>query len=166
MTRSRIAFIHLLISVILFGSLYDIATQQEHWPFSDYPMFSNVHRESVLEWPRLYGVRTDGSELALLDHQYLAPLDQSRLPLGLRRIYREEGSGPRLQDAIADCLRRYERRRVAGKHDGPPLRALRLYLVSWNLEPYAANLDRPNSRQLIGQVTLALPTAYAAAEAR
>jgi hypothetical protein len=28
-----------LIAGVIGGSLYDIVTRQEHWPFSNYPMF-------------------------------------------------------------------------------------------------------------------------------
>ena len=31
--------------------------------------------------------------------------------------------------ALRDCLHRYESLRRAGRHDGPPIQALRLYLV-------------------------------------
>jgi hypothetical protein len=86
------------------GSAYDVATRQEHWPFSDYPMFSAIHRTTVLEWPRLFGVAADGSEVALVDYDYLWPLDQSRLPIGLRHIYRTERDLPRVHAALEDCL--------------------------------------------------------------
>ena len=47
---------------------------------------------------------------------------------------------------------RYEHRREAGLHDGPHLRTLRLYQVDWELEPYAANIDRPIDRELLVEV--------------
>ena len=156
MTRIRRLFAHVLIAGVILGSAYDIATRQEHWPFSDYPMFSAIHRATVLEWPRLFGVMADGSEIALVSHEYLWPLDQSRLPIGLRHIYGTERNATRLHAALEDCLERYERRRIAGHHDGPALRGIRLYVVAWDIEPYARNLDQPRSRQLIGEATLPL----------
>jgi hypothetical protein len=156
MTPKREVFVHLLIFTIIIGSAYDIATQQEHWPFSDYPMFSAIHRRTVLEWPRLFGVTSDGGEVALVDHEYLWPLDQSRLPIGLRQIYRSEGDGPRIRAALHDCLVRYEKRRVAGEHEGPPLQGIRLYMVAWDIQPYAQNLDEPKVRELIAEVKLEL----------
>ena len=156
MTRTRRMFAHVLITGVILGSAYDIATRQEHWPFSDYPMFSAIHRAAVLEWPRLFGVTADGSEIALVSHEYLWPLDQSRLPIGLRHIYATERNATRLHAALEDCLERYERRRIAGEHDGPALRGIRLYVVAWDIEPYARNLDQPRSRQLIGEASLPL----------
>ena len=144
----------MLILGVILGSAYDIVTRQEHWPFSDYPMFATVHRRTVLEWPRLFGVTIAGDEVALVDHDYLWPLDQSRLPIGLRQIYRSEGNSRRVHEALEDCLARYEQRRAAGAHDRPALRAIRLYLVAWDIEPYARNLDEPTSRHLIAEATL------------
>ena len=158
MTRKRQMFAHALIAGVILGSAYDIATRQEHWPFSDYPMFSAIHRATVLEWPRLFGVTADGSEIALVSHEYLWPLDQSRLPIGLRHIYAIERNPKRLHAALEDCLERYERRRIAGQHDGPALRGIRLYVVAWDIEPYARNIDQPRSRQLIGEASLFLDT--------
>ena len=155
MTRKRQTIAHILIFSVILGSAYDIVTKQEHWPFSDYPMFAAIHRRAVLEWPRLFGVTADGAEVALLDHDYLYPLDQSRLPIGLRQIYRSQGNAPRIHAALEDCLERYERRRIDGEHDGPPLRGIRLYIVSWDIQPYARNLDEPRSRQLIAEATRA-----------
>lgn len=107
---------------VIVGSSYDIATRQDHWPFSDYLMFSGIHRRTVLEWPRLFGVTAVGSEIALVSHD----LDRSRLPIGLRHLHATEQDQQRVHAALEDCLERYERRRIAGEHDGPPLRGIRL----------------------------------------
>jgi hypothetical protein len=117
-------------------------------------MFSDVHRESILRWPRLYGLTPDGREVPVVSYRQLWPLDQSRLPIGLRAIYKDQGAGARLSAALQDVLRRYEARRSGGGHDGPPLVALRLYVVSWPIEPFAANLDRPSERTLLAHTTL------------
>jgi hypothetical protein len=153
MSRARLLIAHLAISVVIGGSLYDIAMRTEHWPFSNYPMFAEIHREALLRWPRLYGVTRDGREVPIVSYRELWPLDQSRLPIGLRAIYSAEGASVRLHAALEDVLRRYEARR-AGGHGGPPLTALRLYLVSWPVEPFARNLDRPAERRLLADVSL------------
>lgn len=154
MTLKRLVLAHALILAVIVGSAYDIVTRQEHWPFSDYPMFAAIHRTSVLQWPRLFGVSIEGAEVPLVDHAYLWPLDQSRLPIGLRQIHRAEGNSSRIYAALEDCLERYERRRQNGEHDGPALRGIRLYMVSWDIEPYARNLNAPNSKELIAEAFL------------
>jgi hypothetical protein len=155
MSRTRLILAHAIIAVVVGGSLYDVVTRQEHWPFSNYPMFSTVHRTSVLRWPRLYGVTADGTEVPIVSYRELWPLDQSRLPLGLRAIYNVEGSEERVRTALRDVLLRYEQRRPSGAHSGPPLVAIRLYLVSWQVEPFARNLDSPTERRLLADATLA-----------
>jgi hypothetical protein len=57
-----------------------------------------------------------------------------------------------LQEALLDTLRRYEELRAAGRHDGPPLQSVRLYIVRWQLDAQAANLNRPDYRRLIAEV--------------
>jgi hypothetical protein len=152
MRSHRFIFAHVLIAGVIGGSLYDIAIRQEHWPFSNYPMFSTVHRDAVLTWPRVFGVTPDGREIALLQYEYLYPLDQSRLPLGLRRLGERPDGPSRIRSALADVLARYEQRREARAHEGPALVAIRLYSVEWPLQPFAANLDAPRSRTLLAEV--------------
>jgi hypothetical protein len=155
MSRKRALLIHILIAGVIAGSIYDIATRQEHWPFSDYPMFAVIPHQGVLENSyRLFGVTYDNREVAILKYSQLWPLDQSRLPIGLRRLDRAPGGRERVRLVVEDTLRRYERRRAQGQHKGPPLRALRLYSLNWDLEPYAANLDHPRSRELLAEVGL------------
>ncbi|MEP6592692.1 MAG: hypothetical protein ABJC51_03325, partial [Acidobacteriota bacterium] len=79
------------------------------------------------------------------------PLDQSRLPLGLRRMADEPDGPARLQRAITDVLVRYNARRATGAITGPELQAIRLYKISWTLEPFAANLDLPTTRVLMAE---------------
>jgi hypothetical protein len=153
MTLRRQLLVQLLVLAIVAGSLYDIVTRQEHWPFSDYPMFATVHRKHALDnWYRVFGVTPEGREVAILRYDELWPLDQSRLPLGIRRIAQTPGSELRVRTALEDILRRYEARRAAGEHGGPKIEGIRLYRLSWDLEPDAANLDRPRSKTLIAEV--------------
>ena len=154
MSTRRLLVAHLLILFVIAGSLYDIGTRQEHWPFSNYPMFSTVHRQPTLTWLRLFGVTAENREIALLSYNQLWPLDQSRLPLGLRRIAGEPDSSPRMQGVLTDVLVRYNARRAKGEIQGPELRAIRLYKLGWTLEPFAANVDRPSSRELLAETAV------------
>jgi len=153
MTFRRQVLVHLVILGIVGGSLYDIVTSQEHWPFSDYPMFASIHQKHALDnWYRVFGVTPEGREVPIRRYDELWPLDQSRLPLGIRRIAQTPGSEARVKSALEDILRRYEARRAARQHEGPEIHGIRLYSLSWDLEPYAANIDRPRARTLIAEV--------------
>jgi hypothetical protein len=156
MTPRRRWLVSGLLSVMTAGHLYDVATGREHWPFSPYPMYSHAAHEWAMVLPRVVGVRSDGddAELPLWEPRYLDPFDQSRLLQALQALLeRPDGRTP-VGLALADCLARYERRRAAGEHDGPALRALRYYHVHWTLEPDAGNVDRPDQQTLVLEVAL------------
>jgi len=106
--------------------------------------------------PLVVGVGSDGddAELPLWEPRYLEPFDQSRLLQALQALLERPDGRTQVGMALADCLARYERRRAAGEHDGPALRALRYYHVHWTLEPDAGNVDRPDQQTLVLEVAL------------
>ena len=152
MSSGRRALLTLVFLAFIAGSLYDTVMDQEHWPFSQYPMFSGVWRSPTFGWLRLFGVTADGKEFPLEYNRYVAPFDQSRLPKALRQMLDEPDAAARIRTAIEDCLVRYEMLRVAGRHDGPRLQGMRLYDLEWRIDPDAANVDVPDARRLIAEV--------------
>lgn len=149
----RRAVISILLLGFLAGSAYDIVADQEHWPFSQYPMFSGVWQSPTFSWLRVYGVARDGREFALDANRYVSPFDQSRLPKALRRMLEQRDGSVRIRRALGDLAIRYETLRREGRHDGPPLARLRLYDVEWTIDRQAANVDRPDRRRLVAEVT-------------
>jgi hypothetical protein len=147
----RRALINIVLGALIAGSAYDIVTDQEHWPFSQYPMFSGTWRSPRFTWLRLFGVTADGRELALDGNRYIAPFDQSRLPKALRRMMEERDGPARIRTALPDLLSRYEQLR-GDTHDGPPIVALRLYELEWTILPDARNVDHPDARRFIAEV--------------
>lgn len=146
----RRALINVVLSALIAGSAYDIVTDQEHWPFSQYPMFSGTWRSPRFTWLRLFGVTADGREIALDRNRYIAPFDQSRLPKVLRRMLDERDGPSRVRMALPDLLLRYEQLR-GETHDGPAIVALRLYELEWTIDPDAANIDEPDARRFIAE---------------
>lgn len=146
------------IVAVVGGHLYDLAMDWEHWPFSPYPMYSHRMGNELTVY-RLMGVVAGGSgggaageaeaEIPLITRRYLWPLDSMSTAGALRRMHREPDREALLGEAMGDCLARYEARRAAGKHDGPPLSAIRLYRMTWEMDPWARNRDRPDRRELI-----------------
>ena len=151
-TSVRRAFLNTVFAVLILGSAYDIVTDQEHWPFSQYPMFSVSWHSHAFTWLRLFGVTADGREFPLASNKYIAPFDESRLPKALRRMMERPDGADRVRTAVADCLARYDTLREDRLHDGPPLVAMRLYEVEWTIDPAAANVDTPDRRRLITEV--------------
>jgi hypothetical protein len=152
MTRSRKILLSLVSIAFLAGSAYDLAADQEHWPFSQYPMFSVAWHAPSFTWYRLYGVTRDRREFPLDQNRYIAPFDQSRLPKALRRMLEEEDGVARVRAALIDCLVRYRELAADGEHDGPPIDGLRLYEVRWRIDADAANVDTPDRRTLVAEV--------------
>jgi len=137
---------------MLAASAYDVIHDEEHWPFSQYPMFSRIAEKRELTWLRLYVVTPDGQEFPLLTHRQVFPFDQSRISKALGAIRTRPDHDDEIRLVLKNCLHRYERLREQRRHDGPPASRMRLYEVTWTLHPAAANLNTPDSRTLIGEV--------------
>lgn len=122
----RRIFIHAVLITFLAITCFDIAAGVEHWPFSQYPMYSTLQNERD-RLPALYGVTASG-EFAI-PVQALRPFNEGRLLFALRRL-----DGESLDRALADLRRIYDRNRGSGRYNGPPISALKLYLVTWDLD--------------------------------
>ncbi len=153
----RLLLIQLGIAAIVLGSGFDMLVGREHWPFSHYPMYSRIERADTTTKLHLYGVARgpDAAEFPLLEPRYIAPFDKTRLTAALQRLRREPDGEARLREALRDALDRYEASRAEGRHDGPPLQAIRLYAVTWRYDPGARNADRPDRRELLLEVRAA-----------
>lgn len=156
-SRLRFLLVHALITFLIGGSLFDTLNRKEHWPLSSYPMFSAAKRDpSSVTW-RLFGVTGVGEmgrEIPLFDFQYIQPFDQIRLSFAFSRMAYDPNHQQLLSEALRNCLLRYEALRRAGRHDGPPLRVIRLYRLQWQLDPWAINVDSPSYRKLIAEEKL------------
>ncbi len=157
MSKRRVLLLNAVVVLLTIGSLYCIVFDTEYWPFSNYPMFSEARHEYSLSEVRLYGIVKEGPrrEIPLRASDYIEPFDQSRLNIALDRI--ESTRNPKrrqelLDKALLDSLKRYEKLRQAGSHDGPPLRGAQLYRERWRLDASAENVDQPNQRELIVEV--------------
>jgi len=142
-----------IIAIIFTGSMYDIIKDRDHWPFSAYPMFSVIPKREPIRLLRLFGVTEglDAHEVALVAPEYLSPFDDIRLQAQLALLTPPDRR-PQLDEALRDCLARYQKRLREHRHDGPSLRGIRLYQMEWDFEPYATNLEQPNKRELVAEV--------------
>jgi hypothetical protein len=110
-----------------------------------------VHGRCTWFW--LSGESAAG-EIRLGSWRYWRPVDEQRLGLGLRVLAEEPGGGRLVHAALAKLAARYESARRARRHDGPELRALRLYEVSWDVSGHRPTPRPPDERVLIGEVEL------------
>jgi hypothetical protein len=155
----RRAAVFALLAVLLGGSLVafvrDDPYGEELWPFSAYPMYSRAWNKWSAVRRRPFGVvrGEPAHEMPLIDDPYLAPFGHSRICAAFSWIERQPDRDRRLRSALRDMLDRYEDRRRAGLHDGPPLQAIRLYELRFRLDPHASTRDRPESRRLLLEVS-------------
>jgi len=125
----------------------DTLTGLEHWPFGSYPMYSLLYSEQR-SWLRLYGL-TDRGEVLLRGERDFAPFDEARLVMALERLQSADGGKQKLDEALRNLMRLYDRRQARGL----PLRALRLYAVRWVLRPGLESFQPPQERILVAQAT-------------
>jgi len=148
---------YIVIALIIGGSLFDMVRDTEHWPWSNFPMYSRLEdKGATFQDYRLYGVPKANplAEFSLAtDGRYTQPFDTSRLAEALAEL----ANDPRLHQGIADCLRRYENLRKARAHNGPEIGALRLYRVTFKVDPYGRNTETPEEKTFIDQAVV-LPT--------
>jgi len=148
----RRVFVNLVLVAFIAGSAYDTITDQEHWPFSQYPMFSGTWTSPTFTWLRLFGVTAEGQEFPLDANRFVSPFDQSRLPKALRQMLEKPDREAQVRTALPDLYARYEQLRRDERHDGPAIVALRLYELEWTIHPDAANVDAPDRRRLVSEV--------------
>jgi hypothetical protein len=147
-----------LIYGILGAHVVAMLGKIDEWPLSYFGMYSRVQSDE-LTWDVAYGVTADGREIRLQDDDFWEPLGPYRLGYALKRLRQKTGgqaqppSGDRdkVDRTIAGLLEIYETHRRAGLHEGPPLAKLRLYAVTWRLDPKLGNLDTPLRRELVSE---------------
>ena len=146
MTPARRALLSAYFLAIIGGQTYDVITQHEDWPFSSYPMYSDL-RKPVVKRTEFVGVGPEG-EFPLTPEVHFSPLDNTRFQRVLALIRRGKDASTRQATAADSLVRAYERGRNAGSHHGPPLVALRSYDMSWQIRSGAVNRDTPDTRSL------------------
>ena len=154
MSKLREWMISGLLFSVLIISLFEITAGKEHWPFSSYQMYSRIRpQDQPLVRPRLFGVTAGENprEIPLYESKYIAPFDKSRFARALMKIQRRENSDPFFREALRNSFERYEKRRVEHRHDGPALQGMRLYELSWTLDPMARNRDNPDQKVLLAE---------------
>ena len=154
LSTTRRGLIELGLFGLMFGAGYDMYTRREHWPFSTYPMFGRIRREAEVLHHALLAIPGDGSAaFPLYKSSQIHPFHWYRHRRAFKTMLQEPGGEEAARRGLADCLRRYERARLEGRHDGPPLRAIRLYRVQWMLDPDAPDLVGHEERTFVAEAT-------------
>ena len=161
MTKTRVFLLSAVSFLLIIGPLFSIIFDEEFWPFSPYPMYAKVQQEPSVSEMQLYGVTQEAPHRevpmreSIRESAYIEPFDPGRLRAALSRIESTPDSEKRsrlLNEALLDSLKRYEKLRLAGLHDGPPLQGMRLYRTERQLSTQTENADQPDHRELIAEV--------------
>ena len=126
----RIVLVNALVAIIAIPSLYDTFTGEEHWPYSNYPMFSKVEFARAPRY-NLYGLtmREPFEEILLPLTSYAGPLNNLRVQAALAKMDASETRDNELREALRYFLANYETHRLSKSSERPPLRGVRLYRV-------------------------------------
>ncbi len=141
--KLRRRLINGLLITFLGIACFDIAIDREHWPFSNYTMYSRVS-PATLFWARVEGA-TAGGEVDLPLDSSFPPFDQVRLVAALGRLAGSDHGHNRLHSALANLLSLYDRHRSAAP-EVPAVSRLRLYDVAWGLHPGLTGDEPPDRR--------------------
>jgi hypothetical protein len=147
MRPRRMLLATLVVAVIVVGHAFSIATQHPHWPFHDYTMYSALSEEPRYDRLQIRGVTADGREIPFANQASIAPIPLYHLRMGFMWVDMYKKGREDAMDALCrDTLRRYEDRRLAGLHSGPPLTKLRLYQLHWEpLDAQARDTATPTT---------------------
>ena len=157
MSPTRVRLVYGLVALLAAGHAHEMARQQEHWPFSNYPMWARPAREWHLKDVWALGVTAEEPprEVSLMNPGYMAPLSLYYLRFG---VFRRHAHRSTRDTVLRDYLDVYERRRRDGDHGGPELRAIRLYECHWTMNTAASNAKSPDRATLICETAAGRPS--------
>lgn len=155
MSKTRLWLAHALIGLVVVMELVAMITYQEMLPFSPFPMFSYPQREYRASVINAYAVDANtGAEFSLMTTQamkYSFPIDGRVLQWNFERLATNDDPKPGFEGALGNLFERYERGRTLGRHDGPPIKGVRLYRETWTLYFDVRNADQPDTRTLLAE---------------
>src|SRR5690242_17489051 len=93
LSRQRVRLVYAVMAVIVAGSVVDMVTGREHWPFSPYPMYAGARSRPDLVALRLFGVTAGPrGEIPLVSSESLYPFSSSRIEGALWELRRRGGN--------------------------------------------------------------------------
>lgn len=142
MSSRRTILVHLILAFLLAGQAASVIGDVGLFPFAPYRMFAKLRDRHTVTVVWLVGVDAEGRERPIRNHSAFEPVRMSRIGALI-------DDPPRLREGLSVLLAR-----LRARERGPRTVALRLVRNTWDLEPRAANLDRPRMRELLAEVRL------------
>lgn len=155
MRRWRVVMVLVVALVLLVVHAHDIVFGMEHWPSSNYPMYSRVESRRRLKLLALVGEVSDGKGTRLVwlkDERVIPEISERRLRnilLATRDLGPARERDARFQQLLSDYFNLYEARRILGRHSGPPLLRAHLFELTWKFREGSKPRERPDQRRLL-----------------
>lgn len=141
--RRRKLLVFGLLAFLVGGQAWAMITQEEHWPFSPYPMYADVNATPTIRMTRLIGL-TPAPE-----HRELT-MDAAWLRKEFARAARHPQAHERLQRLMRTYVKHYGWTNPVDP-TGKPLEAFRVYEQVWYLRPDAGNRQQPDENRLLAE---------------
>ncbi len=141
-----------LSTILILGYSWDILFRQEHWPFSNTPMFGSWRWSNPLKYsaPGIYGVPASNPQLefALTENRFYSPFHSSKEFCAIVKVaerkHHSQDSGR--VEALRWLAHRYQQTRRSDPQANPELIKLRWYDRQWLVDklkvPSAVNLQQ------------------------
>jgi hypothetical protein len=137
--RKRIITVHVLLAILLLMHFAAIVSGVELWPFSRYPMYSEMYPRTMVVY-RLVGVTSDAKPKEVqIDAAWIRKLFTSMANNHPEKLDRE----------VAKYMHEFKDHRPPGIERGPPFAAVRLYRLEFDVRADASNMDKPDRSTLL-----------------
>jgi hypothetical protein len=143
--------VYILLAILIYGHVYDVARSKENWPISSYPMYAMAQTQRTLRVVRLIGVTSSNPREVTVNATYL----QNTLSIWQQGNQMKHA---KMKQAAREFLLNHNRQREKNPKVGPKLSAIRVYEFSWKLDPKKDGLGEPDQRRLLAEVSAKKPT--------
>jgi hypothetical protein len=136
-----------LCCFLVWGHLSDVVTGKEHWPFSNYPMYSGVYRSRTLKTVRLVWITDDARPREIGVGGIYA---RTKYEGALKRLKTRQDRQRLIAMMRSAVQSERERRKEYGIQ--PQVRGLRVYQLTYHMTPRLEGRAVPDETVLVAQV--------------
>lgn len=138
MTTRRKGMLSFFLGLFLLGHVTVRILNREYWPFSNYPMYSNLFNQERISFLEVWASNERGSLYKLNPSHYFSPYGER----ALEELFLREKDPQKRQILTAALYRWYQEQRQA--RDWPALQYLGLYQLSYDFKKLKSLLRDEN----------------------
>lgn len=145
-----------VLAVIVGWHAFAVIAQEDHWPFSNYPMYSKLQSQREFSNVRIVAFTNETPPRRIVERS-------THLRTLMARLARREIPDPaRVARTIREHFSKYDQRDDK-ELGGARIAEVRVYRQTWVLRPDASNRDEPDRNELVARVPIELAAATAPA---